>query len=1558
MSSSPEQISDIVQLLADINLDTYLSIFLKSGYYTVSDCENVNHETLQKMGISLTGHRKRIIAKLQSIKEQMTKEYGNSEALMSGSDLQDSFTHDSKLLDSILPVSEQVQGPSMEYKTIPDSSVSKEVDHNATSQYQQTEDPNDQNKKSLEIKDHSVKHFSLDTETQLDSQNSSFFAFQGPMVENDIYDKSQDDGHKSLLKSPPTKSFILRNRPVPKLPFSVSNTFPKCCCQERHLDNKAAQESSASKPQNQSEEQNINLISPYEETFFSNSEFTKETSGDKLNFSPNSEHNEKSLERNASTSCGSVPANNGSSPSLGDHISEESIYSTMEEYTRLLGVYRSTCMPPNSAASLHDENGASSDVEGAECEISPYACFYGPSSMPTKTGWLEKLSPHRSCMFQKRWVKVDGMHLSYYSNNRDMFSKGKISLSAIITLNKMGENKFEVVTIQRTFVFRAEKEEDRDDWIGTLQSDSKSEPYEFPGLSMTEKNGYLELKGYKNKIFTVINGSKLWFSKNKQDASTGITITDLTLTMASVKNIDRKSFELSTPFRNFSLTAESEREKQEWTEAIQQSIAETLADYEVAEKIWFNEYNRRCADCRAPSPDWASISLGVVICKNCAGQHRSLGSNISKVHSLILDTTIWSNELVELFIVVGNEKVNNIWEANLLPENMLHMDSDVSQRRLFITQKYKEGRFKKICFPGFTQQELNQALCTAVTKSNILETMKLVFNGADAMCPTEDPVYNTPYLLAKMSGQCLQMEFLHHNRLSDFKTPDSFKVNGANISLFYCGFLHKASSSTSKMTINRKSKEVPEMKRWWCTIENNFLKYYENETAPVADGVIDLSEVLCLVVHPSDCSSNGMAAFTFEIYFLSERMFLFGAENVESRREWTRAIAKNFAPAVEDYLLDLDFTLLGYLYYKNSYSLNQWKKAWFALDKACLHYWNTEDCGKADTIQLKKLQELTANSSMLNGEKGNILLLVENGRTFYIHGHTMLDFTVWHLAIEKAAGTDGNALQDQQLSKNNIPIIVNSCIAFVTQYGLGSKSLYLKNGNPSPVRELLEEFKRDARSIKLKVGKHQLEDVTDVLKYFFYEIDDALLTKELYPYWISALDIRNDQERVRKYKNIIGTLPDLNKATLAALMEHLFRIQKCFDINHLDTLTLAKAFSSCLFQTNGENEQEVAVLEDLISNYVNIFNVSEDQVQQMETENRFITKWKQTQICHSGDLLIEVYVERKDPDMCVIIRVPPTMETAELTNCAMGIKNITLTEEIPWATFEVIENGELERLMHDAEKVLETVLYWSSLSDPGAAHLLVKPQNTRDIMIPGLKSSHYMMSGYMKFKEDPSKLLSGNKFQERYFVLHERKLLLYKDIKSIKHEKELPVKSCKVYAGVKKKMKPPTRWGFTIYSEKSQWHLCCDTQESQKEWLGSLFSAQHPGAHIPSSSHVQIRGTHVRQGKQMNMDLGSEDNTVKRIHGAYTPELSPTLKLRSSMLAEIFDCKEESKLTNKKKHHSLINLDNENNYIVGGKEHSAEQLTKQFPASNVKLPPNLIKELNSVLQKNKRDVQE
>ncbi|XP_033971676.1 arf-GAP with GTPase, ANK repeat and PH domain-containing protein 1-like, partial [Trematomus bernacchii] len=71
--------------------------------------------------------------------------------------------------------------------------------------------------------------------------------------------------------------------------------------------------------------------------------------------------------------------------------------------------------------------------------------------------------------------------------------------------------------------------------------------------------------------------------------------------------------------------------------------------------------NERCADCDAQNPDWASLNLGALICIECSGIHRNLGTHLSRVRSLDLDE--WPLELIRVMTAIGNQLANSLWEA-------------------------------------------------------------------------------------------------------------------------------------------------------------------------------------------------------------------------------------------------------------------------------------------------------------------------------------------------------------------------------------------------------------------------------------------------------------------------------------------------------------------------------------------------------------------------------------------------------------------------------------------------------------------------------------------------------------------------------------------------------------------------------------------------------------------------------------------------------------------------------------------------------------------------------
>uniref|UniRef100_A0A8C2A0C1 ArfGAP with RhoGAP domain, ankyrin repeat and PH domain 1 n=1 Tax=Cyprinus carpio TaxID=7962 RepID=A0A8C2A0C1_CYPCA len=964
----------------------------------------------------------------------------------------------------------------------------------------------------------------------------------------------------------------------------------------------------------------------------------------------------------------------------------------------------------------------------------------------------------------------DAEYLRYFDTEKDVYSKRIIPTVSITGVVNVGEQKFEVVTHNRTFLFRAECDSERSEWVTVLKSCVRA-----TGLDVTfnpcvsyEMRGYLELRGLRSKLYTVVCADKVFLYKNAEEYRLGIGITSIDMNVGNVKEVDRRAFDLTTPYRIFSFVADTDQLKDQWVEAMRNSIAEALSNYEVAERIWAEPSNQMCADCSAAKPEWAAINLAVVFCKRCAGEHRGLGPSISKVRSLKMDKKVWTEDLI-------------------------------------------------------------QALCINVQSSDVCETLALVFCGAEVSCDTGDPELASPIALAQHHGQNLQVEFLTQNRNTGVCLGEQVHYM-APPSVTHNGFLFKTASMARPIT-EKKGKE--EFSRRWCVLNDGNFSYYESDKNATPNGGLKMKEIVCLAVNPPETHGYD---HTFELYSDAERLYLFGTDNPETMREWVKSIAKSFIPAAAEDLLLKDFERIGRLRYKDRLNREMSRLGWFCLVGSSLHI-RLEEHTTDETIDLQKLLELCDGRMLTNWTSPR--------RTLYIEGERKLDFQGWAAAIQRAAGSTGDTLSQQQLTEADIPVIVERCIHFTTQYGLTSEGIYRKSGVNSKIAALLEEFRRDARCVWLKEGEHQVDDVSNVLKRFFRDIEEGLFGQAA-DSWLSATE---ESSRICQYRLLFSNLPRVNQATLRALVNHLYCVQRFADLNQMTLHNLAIVFGPTLFQADGQDYSAGRVIEDLIQHYVTIFDVC-------------LCLFRFRKCTHLGDFICTVYLEEKKETAEQHVKIPATMTAAELTFEILDRRKITVKEKDYWCCFEVNEKEELERPLHCQEKVLP--IFHSLGTD---SHLLVKKHFSMEAMLVYLASKvEVSKHGMMKFREERSLLgLSTGSFNDRYFILTSTSLRLYKEIRSNRPEREWPVKCLKVYQGIKRKLRPPT------------WYLCCDTQNEMREWFATFMSIQSGGRVWPAEWLKSRAANHsvpldARFGNVSLIPLRGSENEMRNSVAAFTAD--------------------------------------------------------------------------------------
>ncbi|XP_019378898.1 PREDICTED: arf-GAP with GTPase, ANK repeat and PH domain-containing protein 1 isoform X1 [Gavialis gangeticus] len=135
--------------------------------------------------------------------------------------------------------------------------------------------------------------------------------------------------------------------------------------------------------------------------------------------------------------------------------------------------------------------------------------------------------------------------------------------------------------------------------------------------------------------------------------------------------------------------------------------------------------NSHCVDCEAQNPDWASLNLGALICIECSGIHRNLGTHLSRVRSLDLDD--WPIELIKVMSSIGNELANSVWEESSQGRMKPSSDSTREEKERWIRAKYEQKLF--LAPLQCLELSLGQHLLRATAEEDLRTVILLLAHG-------------------------------------------------------------------------------------------------------------------------------------------------------------------------------------------------------------------------------------------------------------------------------------------------------------------------------------------------------------------------------------------------------------------------------------------------------------------------------------------------------------------------------------------------------------------------------------------------------------------------------------------------------------------------------------------------------------------------------------------------------------------------------------------------------------------------------------------------------------
>ncbi|KAJ2087768.1 Rho-type gtpase-activating protein [Coemansia sp. RSA 986] len=193
--------------------------------------------------------------------------------------------------------------------------------------------------------------------------------------------------------------------------------------------------------------------------------------------------------------------------------------------------------------------------------------------------------------------------------------------------------------------------------------------------------------------------------------------------------------------------------------------------------------------------------------------------------------------------------------------------------------------------------------------------------------------------------------------------------------------------------------------------------------------------------------------------------------------------------------------------------------------------------------------------------------------------------------VHKMFGRD--LVEQATIENRSVPWVVQAAVSFIEAEGINMEGVYRRSGSTMEIREVQMQIAKVAQLTNNKfddpLSAHRIADadmdvasVTSVLKQYFRDLPNPLMTSATYNLWVQAANVNPPEERIKVYRTIADSMPEAHAQTLRFMMTHLKRIADNQKENKMTTNNLSVVFApNILHMGKGDMLLEMANMSNI-----------------------------------------------------------------------------------------------------------------------------------------------------------------------------------------------------------------------------------------------------------------------------------------------------------------------------------------------------------------------------------------